>query len=65
MLGNALRADGLSDADAGAACDRSRQHVQGMRQPDGRVITAADAVLIARACPAFRAALVDLIGGVE
>lgn len=63
LLGDALRVDGLSDADAGAACDRQRRHVVDMRQPDGRAITGADVVLIARVSPAFRAALVDLIGG--
>jgi hypothetical protein len=65
MLGEALRSDGLSDGDAGAACDRARQHVADMRSVDGRAITLADAVLIARAAPTWRTVLVDLIGGVE
>lgn len=65
LLTGALRTDGLSDADAAAACDRSRQHMLDMRTPGGRSITLADAVELARVSPSWRVAVVDLIGGVK
>jgi len=63
MLTAALRMDGLADADAASACDRSRPHVADMRSPGGRAITLADAVLLAKVSPSFRTALVVLIEG--
>lgn len=60
LLRQALEADGVSYSDAAAACDRNKPHMVDLCAPDGRGVSAADLVLLARRSRTFREAVLGL-----
>lgn len=61
LLRQALEADGVSYSDAAAACDRNKPHMVDLCAPDGRGVSAADLVLLARRSRTFREAVLGLL----
>lgn len=61
LLRDALAADGIPYSDAAAACDRNKPHMIDLCAPDGRGVSAADLVLLARRSRTFREAVLGLL----
>ena len=58
---NAMKTDGLTYEDVGAACHRRWQHVQDMLAPDGRNMSADDIVGLALVSESFKEGMIEMM----